>query len=152
MEYIEVNAHEAFLITNIIHEMFHCMDQGDYKRFGELFTTDAEIEVPKVKVKKQGTQEIEALCKFLHQKFSGCTHWEGNVVLKKKLSEHKTKSKEVYEICNSSYWKAVKGGEIVSIGRHLDVFVKTCDGNWLCKHRVIQHVWTKEDGHIEYAR
>ena len=32
---------------------------GDYKRFGELFTADAEIEIPKVKVKKQGTQEIE---------------------------------------------------------------------------------------------
>ena len=59
---------------------------------------------------------------------------------------------EVYEICNSSYWKALNGGEIVSIGRHLDVFIKTSDGNLLCKHRVIQHVWTKEDGHIEYAR
>ena len=23
------------------------------------------------------------LCKFLNQKFSGCTHWEGNIVLKK---------------------------------------------------------------------
>ena len=28
MEYIEVQAQEAFLITNIINEMFHCMDQG----------------------------------------------------------------------------------------------------------------------------
>ena len=28
MEYIEVKAQEAFLITNIINEMFHCMDQG----------------------------------------------------------------------------------------------------------------------------
>lgn len=28
MEYIEVKAQEAFVITNIINEMFHCMDQG----------------------------------------------------------------------------------------------------------------------------
>ena len=28
MEYIEVQAQEAFVITNIINEMFHCMDQG----------------------------------------------------------------------------------------------------------------------------
>ena len=59
---------------------------------------------------------------------------------------------EVYEICNTSYWKALNGGEIVSVGRHLDVFVKRSDGIWLCKRRVIQHVWTKEDGHIEYAK
>ena len=36
-----------------------------------------------------------ALCKFLHQKFSGCTHWEGNVVLKKKLCEDKTESEGI---------------------------------------------------------
>ena len=98
---------------------------GDKKRFGELFTADAIIEIPKAKVKKQGTQEIESkgwasitklsknwdycdfnyysrfitydfsffftkdLCNFLHQKFSGCTHWEGNIVLKKKLANEK---------------------------------------------------------------
>ena len=59
------------------------------------------------------------------------------------------KNLEKYEICNLSYWKALNGGDTVSIGRHLDSFVKSKDGNWLCKHRVIQHVWTKEDGHIK---
>ena len=52
------------------------------------------------------------------------------------------------EICNTSYWKALHGGEVFSTGRHFDVFIKNKDGNWLCKERVIQHVWTKDDGHI----
>merc|ERR1719153_982977 len=116
------------------------MDRGDHKRFGELFTTDAVIEISKANVRKQGTQEIEGLCTFLHKKFLGCTHWEGNVVLKKKLPVDKLENEEEYEISNLSYWKALNGGETVSIGRHLDVFVKNSNGNWLCKHRQIQHV------------
>ena len=58
---------------------------------------------------------------------------------------------EKYEISNLSYWKALNGGETVSVGRHVDVFVKDSYGNWLCKHRQIQHVWTKEDGHINMS-
>merc|ERR1711894_312912 len=96
---------------------------------------------------KTGHQEIEGLCKFLNQKFASCTHWEGNVVLKRKQS-NQTAENQDYEICNKSYWKALHGGETISTGRHIDTFIKTSDGHWLCKHRIIQHVWTKEDGHI----
>ena len=53
-----------------------------------------------------------------------------------------------YEISNTSYWKALNGGETVSTGRHLDIFIRKGDRDWLCKKRVIEHTWTKEDGHI----
>ena len=53
-----------------------------------------------------------------------------------------------YQICNKSYWKALQGGEVVSVGLHFDTFTKNGHGNWLCQKRVIQHVWTKDDGHI----
>ena len=84
MDFKQIEATDAFSITNNINEMFHCMDRGkhlaglskrififmssmmfnitvsgDHKRFGELFTTDAVIEISKAKVRKQGTQEIE---------------------------------------------------------------------------------------------
>ena len=55
-----------------------------------------------------------------------------------------------YIITNRSYWKALNGGEIVSVGFHLDTFVQedSMKGDWLCKKRIIQHVWTKIDGQI----
>ena len=50
MYYCLKKAHLVYLIIFIL---------GDAKRFGELFTSDALIEIPKVNVKKQGTQEME---------------------------------------------------------------------------------------------
>ena len=46
---------------------------------------------------KRGPEELKSLCKFLHQKFTPSTHWEGNVVLKSLSS---------CVISNRSYWQA----------------------------------------------
>ena len=53
-----------------------------------------------------------------------------------------------HEIQNCSYWKALEGGETIATGRHIDYFVQSSTGIWLCKKRIIQHTWTKTDGQI----
>jgi len=78
------------------------------------------------------------LCATLHTKFSPATHWEGNVVLSQESEGL---------ITNRSYWKALKGGEVISVGLHEDSF-KLVGGQWLCNERVIHHLWTKEGGDI----
>ena len=123
---------------------------------------------------------ISGLCRFLNQKFALCTHWEGNVVLKKNPTTDESTDTGIvsnyivhnwfnyyiikicliwfwpnffnintgYEIQNCSYWKALEGGETIATGRHIDFFVQSSNGLWLCKKRVIQHTWTKTDGQI----
>ena len=46
------------------------------------------------------------------------------------------------------------GGEVVSVGTHSDMFLvcrSPIDNKERveCTHRVIQHLWTKADGHLE---
>ena len=56
------------------------------------------------------------------------------------------------ELVNRSYWKALDGGDCVSVGLHEDVFVADGHGGLLCRERVIRHVWTKAGGHVERAK
>jgi len=129
-------------ISSSLHEMLRCMDQGteeSCRRFAELFTETAELRIPLVQVTKKGTAELQNLCKFLHAKFSPCTHWEGNIVLK---------TCEDGSISNRSYWQAVKDGECISVGIHEDEFVKI-ENLWKCRKRIIRHIWTREAGNIK---
>ena len=74
-----------------------------------------------------------------------CKHWEGNIYLKK-IQMHDI-NKTV--ILNRSYWKSIKGGEVMSTGLHTDVFQQDDkDGRWYIFHRIIQHTWTKNSGFI----
>lgn len=41
---------------------------------------------------------------------------------------------------NTSYWQAVRQGQIISYGRHSDLLVKR-GSSWLIKKRVITHAW-----------
>jgi hypothetical protein len=129
----------AFAVTNALNEILLCIDGGDAARFAALFTADGVVEVVLTGTVKTGSAELAALCDFLHGKFSGCTHWEGNVVLKAGPGG---------EVVNTSYWQALDGGEVVSTGRHDDVFVEA-DGVWRCRRRVIRHTWTKAGGHTK---
>lgn len=122
--------------------MLQCMDQGTDEacnQFSELFTVGASLSIPLVGVEKKGTRELETLCKWLHSKFNPCTHWESNVVLR--LMEGEV-------VNNRSYWKAIKGGDCISVGLHEDEFIQV-GGKWLCRKRVIRHLWTKERGDIK---
>ena len=50
-----ISADAALEITNAIHQMLHCMDEGTSQscdRFASLFTEDGEINIPMVKVRK----------------------------------------------------------------------------------------------------
>ena len=44
---------------------------------------------------------------------------------------------------NKSYWKAIKNGEIISYGQHLDDLMKI-DGKWYLNKRIIIHIWAKK--------
>ena len=113
--------------------MLQCMDRGtqeDCVTFSQLFTEEAVLRIPLAKVRtstcaarpcppcqvtKHGRPALSSLCSALHAKFSPATHWEGNVVLS---------WGEGGGVTNYSYWQAVRGGEVVSIGTHQDVFDK----------------------------
>merc|ERR1712215_459125 len=140
----QVDPATALQISHTIHLMLQCMDLGTEQAchtFANLFTTEAEINIPLVKVTKRGYNELKSLCSSLHAKFSPCSHWEGNVVLSR-LSESL--------ISNRSYWKAIKSGQCISVGVHEDQFVFVEEENtWKCSRRVIKHTWTKEQGDIE---
>jgi len=140
---VGISADAALKITNAIHEMLHCMDEGtseSCERFANLFTEDGEINIPMVKVAKKGRTELYELCHSLHKNFSPCTHWEGNLVLS---------STDERIVTNKSYWKAIKNGEFISVGTHEDEFVlMEDDKSWKCRKRTIKHTWTKQAGNI----
>merc|ERR1711890_123384 len=139
---VPVSAQDAFLIQNSINEMLQCMDLGTEEaalRFANQFTTEGKLHIELTKVTKTGRNELVGLCKFLHEKFSKCTHWEGNVVLT-------TGNGAIVK--NRSYWKALEGGDVISVGIHEDEFVQE-QGEWKCRSRIVKHVWTKAGGHIK---
>merc|ERR1711934_1105052 len=136
-----VSAEIGFEVQNALHRMLHCMDRGrpeDCETFAQLFTEEAVVRLPIAKLTRRGRSELKDLCGTLHTKFSPATHWEGNVVLSQESEGLVT---------NRSYWKAIKDGEIISVGIHEDSF-QLVEGRWLCKERVIRHLWTKEGGDI----
>jgi hypothetical protein len=131
-------------ITNVLHRLMHCMDQGYGKGFAKCFAEDGVLEIKIAKSKSEGREAIAKSCEGIHGKFCSaplrCKHWEGNVYVETVNENTAT---------NLSYWKALSGGEIVSTGIHRDTFVRSqTDGAWLVKYRMIEHTWTKAGGHV----
>jgi len=146
------------------------MDSGDATGFADCFTEDATCEVLLTGTQKTGRGELEGLCAFLHEKFKTCRHWEvsntafvdnkqltlhcftvscakGNVCVDVQFLEGPDGDK-VENVTNTSYWKALDGGQVVSTGIHRDTF-RLCGSHYLIASRVIDHTWTKEGGHRE---
>ena len=140
------------------------------------------IATPGIDVKKTDKDGLDGFIDMIEAKFgtkttTPCTHWEGNVYLESveddvdskcapdvfnvNMTEPgsdvlKARAAGVSVMKNTSYWKALRGGECISVGLHRDIFVKpkaVKDGDfaeWLCYKREIAHLWTKERGYIEY--
>lgn len=123
-----------FQVVNAIHTMMQALDEGDATLFANQFVEDdgATILVEALGIRIVGRKSLETFLKNLHEKFRGCTHWEGNVVLNI-VGPH--------EIRNRSYWKCLgPDGSVRSVGIHEDVFVRSRKtGEWKCRERVILH-------------
>ena len=123
--------------TNVLNTVMIAMDSGDAELFSSCFTDSGSCTIQIANKTHTGTEELRQLCMALSQKFRGVRHWEGNVCLQA-TDEGLT---------NTSYWKALDGGEIVSTGIHRDVL--ECDGkNCKIVSRQIIHTWTKAGGHV----
>ena len=127
------------------------MDIGDSKEFSNFFLDDpnSTLTIEIAQKDSRGREEIAKACDGIYNKFcigdEPCKHWEGNIYLKK-IQMHDI-NKTV--ILNRSYWKSIKGGEVMSTGLHTDVFQQDDkDGRWYIFHRIIQHTWTKNSGFI----
>jgi hypothetical protein len=140
MEFANFAAVIIPLATNTINKVMIAMDSGDSELFSSCFTETGTCTIQIANnTTHTGTAELQKLCKTLSEKFSGVRHWEGNVCLQEG---------EEGGLTNTSYWKAMNGGEVVSTGIHKDIL--ECDGE-TCKiiERIIIHTWTKEGGHID---
>ena len=127
------------LATNCMHSVMIAMDEGDSELFASCFTSEGSCTIKVADKTSTGHDELKQLCASLHSKFQGIRHWEGNVCVRQAGPG---------VLSNTSYWKALNGGEIVSTGIHKDII--ECDGE-TCKivAREIIHTWTKEGGHID---
>ena len=149
--HLNVTSEEISEITNIINGLMIMMDIGDSKEFSNFFLDDpnSTLTIEIAKKDSRGREEIAKACDGIYNKFcigdEPCKHWEGNIYLKK-IQMHDI-NKTV--ILNRSYWKSIKGGEVMSTGLHTDVFQQDDkDGRWYIFHRIIQHTWTKNSGFI----
>ena len=127
------------LATNTLNSIMIAMDEGDAALFASCYTPDGTCTIKLANKTSTGTEALSALCMGLHNKFKGVRHWEGNVCIRQP---------EPGVLTNTSYWKALSGGEIISTGIHKDVL--ECDGETCkIKSREIIHTWTKEGGHVD---
>ena len=99
------------------------------------------IEIKMLGIEKKRRQGLDDFIDIITTKFPLCTHWESNITL-----WHPADAPET--IANRSYWKALKGGEVISTGTHEDLFIRNILGEWKCAARVIHHLWTKDKGHV----
>ena len=141
-----VASEHIMLITNTLNACMLAMDSGDGDAFANCYTRDGRCTIVMSGKTTVGRESLSALCVALHARFCvamNCRHWEGNVCV--------TKGDNDGELRNRSYWKAMDGGEVVSTGTHDDVLVQSPDGSgaWCIKSRIISHIWTKADGHID---
>jgi hypothetical protein len=139
MEFAAFAAVIVPLATNTINSVMIAMDEGDEELFASCFTDSGTCTIKLANKTFTGKEELKTLCTSLHNKFKGKRHWEGNVCIRQG---------EPGVLTNTSYWKALDGGDIISTGIHRDII--ECDGE-TCKivSREIIHTFTQEQGHIE---
>ena len=139
-----VSGADIAVIQNVLNTAMVGMDSAvadGGSLFASCFAADGTVDILINGARKQGTAELAALAVFLNTKFGTCRHWEGNVCVS--ANDDGTAS-------NTSYWKALDGGEVVSTGIHRDTLVRTGTGTsstWVMQARVIEHTWTKAGGH-----
>ena len=149
-ENLHVKPMEIAEITNVLNGLMVCMDTGKSKKFASFFydSPNSSVTIKIAGKTASGREDIGKLCDGLYQKFcigdSPCKHWEGNVFLEKVLS---LQGEVVIE--NTSYWKSIQGGEIMSTGLHRDTFKQSKENSrWYLLNRTIEHVWTKGSGFV----
>jgi hypothetical protein len=142
-----VTAEEIALVTNTLNTVMIAMDTGDGNLFASCFTEDGACEIPLTKAPNptQGTEALVALGAELHAKFPKAKHWEGNICIRRANRGEGGVKKDVLR--NTSYWKAMEGGEVVSTGEHDDILINV-NGEWKIEYRIISHLWTKARGFI----
>lgn len=138
----KLDANDILEITNLIHKYFQCIDFEEPEKFADLFGKDAIFSFPFRKLKIEGRDNFVGLCKNLHSKFPTATHWEGNVV----IENHSTD--QIKRASNTSYWKAIRDGVIISLGFHFDKF-ECRDGKWVFVERIVELKWSLETGNIK---
>ena len=118
--------------TNVLNTVMIAMDSSD----AELFCPASRTAGParfKSPIRRTRARRSCANSAWRSPKIRGVRHWEGNVCLQA-TDEGLT---------NTSYWKALDGGEIVSTGIHRDVL--ECDGklqNYLkANYSHLDHGW-----------
>ena len=119
--------------TNTINKAMVAMDLGNGELFAACFTEDAEVTVATINSTSTGRIEIAALGVALHNKFSTCRHWEGNVSLWPGIEKNTLR--------NVSYWQALEGAKVKGTGIHEDVLINV-RGQWLIKKRKILHTFS----------
>jgi len=130
---------KAWGAMNTLSEYCIALDQGNSKRFAGLFTENGTCEVVKMKSVATGHEELEKLCAGLSARFKGSVHLEANPTL--------VPTDDPNVCTNESYWQALSGGEVISVGIHVDVLERQLgSGRWLFRSRKIYHTWTKPGG------
>ena len=136
------------LCTNTINRVMIAMDLGDGQNFANCFTDDGSCHVALSNTTKIGRTELADLCVGLHNRFKDCYHWEGTVSIWP-VRQAECQNENVVEMRNTSYWKAMSGGECVSTGIHEDILVfQEKENEWKIRSRKILHTWTKGGGMI----
>jgi hypothetical protein len=158
-------ASDYFGVHNTLNKVMLMMDRGDGEGFADCFAEDGTCEVVLTKTKKKGPSELADLCRFIKSKFPNAQHLEGNITLREVYSPaedagHSSSATASSKIANRSYWFAIDGGLIVSMGVHEDVLVKVVASNssakggkptapsWKLSERKIIHTWTKAGGYV----
>jgi len=126
-------------INNLIHLYFVLLDDGNNDAFAGLFTEDGLLDIPHRGLNLKGTENLKKAVTSTKTKLPNSMHWEGNVVITEENGPNTAK--------NVSYWRAVDGNDTISMGKHLDEFVKE-NGNWKFSKRKVLFSWTRESGHI----
>jgi hypothetical protein len=149
---------DAVGVANTLNDFMLALDQGDAARFAGLFAVDGgSCEVVRLGQTARTRAELEGLCADLHRRFSGTLHFELNHVIRRARLPPMTPPTDLAvagaaqflrEACtNRSYWQAVRDGETVSSGIHVDDLERDpATGLWLFRRRRIWHVWTKGAG------
>eukprot|EP00040_Diaphanoeca_grandis_P019567 m.103328 g.103328 ORF g.103328 m.103328 type:complete len:191 (+) comp27493_c0_seq1:76-648(+) len=113
----------------ILHSALIAIDECCPGDFAKCFTQTGICEILLTSTKVVGSVALENLCGGLSSTFKGVRHWEGNVCLR----EHDG------HLINVSYWKALRGGDIISTGIHVDRFAD--HGGSAIAHRIIAHTF-----------
>ncbi len=128
---------EELRVRATIDRYFHCVDSGDWKKLGTVFTDEASFEFnlsPTEKKVLKGGQAIADYFQDRNKIFRTKTHYVGHAEIT--LDGNVAKA-DVYAISN------VTIGERIAVRglRYADELVKGTDGSWRFRSRVHRGLW-----------